>query len=424
MHRRQFIALSAAASTAITLPAFAQLNIDVTGIGVNQIPVMVVDFRGEQLLDTSIASIIRADLKRSGMFQVLSLDVTMDEQTSINNSEWRSMGTDALVTGSVQKLDDGRFEVRFRLWDVATDKELVTHGYIVAPADIRLAAHYIADMIFEKLIGQPGPFASQIAFVSKQGAQHVLYVADSDGERARALLTSNQPIISPTWSPDGSKLAYVSFELKKPVIYEHILATGQRNVLANYKGSNSAPAWSPTGGKMLATLSLSGLSQIYAIDGRGGSPDRLTRTAGIDTQAKFSSDGQYIYFVSDRGGNPQIYRMPASGGNAERVTFNSSYSVDPALSPDGKWLAYTGRENGRFNIQLLNLQTGAVSRLTDTSYDSNPSFAPNSLLIMYATKLNGKDVLMTTTLDGQVRTRLSPGSNIEMSEPVWGPRFK
>ncbi|MGL4666769.1 MAG: Tol-Pal system beta propeller repeat protein TolB, partial [Saezia sp.] len=342
-----------------------------------------------------------------------------DEKTPIVNSEWRDLGADALLSGSIKKLDNGKFEVYFRLWDVATNKELINEGYTVSAGDLRLAAHHISDVVFEKMTGFPGAFASQIAFVSNQGGKHTLYVADSDGERAKAIYTSTQSIISPAWSADGSKLAYVSFEQNKPVIYVQTLATGQRSAVANYKGSNSAPAWAPNGG-MLASLTLSGLSQIYALDAGGGAPKRLTRTTGIDTQPRFSSDGQFIYFVSDRGGNPQIYRMPASGGDAGRVTFNSNYSVDPAVSADGKWLAYVGQDQGRFGLQLQNLATSQVQRLTDTSADATPSFAPNSLLIMYSTQIGGKNTLMTTTLDGQVRMPLAISN---AKEVVWGPRI-
>ena len=423
MYRRQFIAWSAASMSALTVSAsaFAQLNVDVTGVGLTQIPIMIVPLRGEQLLDVNISSVVQADLKRSGMFHPMSVDVTMDESTDVNYSEWKQLGADALAVGSVNQRTDGQYEIRIRLWDIATNRELGSQVFIAAAADLRLAAHRIADFIFEKLTGYKGAFASRIAYVTQNGANHNLVIADSDGERPRIALNSSQPIISPSWSPDGTQLAYVSFEMQKPVIYVHSLSTGQRRIIANYRGSNSAPAWSPNGQQIAATLTLSGLSQIYLLSSAtSGSPRRLTNTSGIDTQPKFSADGQYIYFVSDRGGNPQIYRMPASGGAAQRVTFNSNYSVDPALSPDGKWLAYIANDGGRFHLQLQNLETGQTQSLTDTSMDSTPSFAPNSMMIMYATRVGGRDTLITTTLDGQVKTRLS-NANANIKEPVWGP---
>lgn len=420
MFRRQFLGWSAfGAASALTVPmrSWAQLDVVVTGFERTQIPMLIVDFRGEQITDTPFGSIIRDDLKRSGMFYMMNVDLTMDEKTPIVNSEWRSLGTDALVSGSVKKLNNGKYEVYFRLWDVATNQELLNEGFTVNPEDLRLAAHHISDLVLGKMTGFSGVFASQIAYVASEGGKHTLYIADSDGARAKPIYTSSQPIISPAWSSDGKQLAYVSFEQGKPIIYTHSLQTGKRSVVANYKGSNSAPAWSPNGG-MAAALTLSGLSQVYALGAQGGAPQRLTHTAGIDTQPRYSSDGQFIYFVSDRGGNPQIYRMPASGGSAQRETFNSDYSVDPALSADGKWLAYIGRNQGKFGLQLQDLRTGRSQSLTDTTADATPSFAPNSMLIMYSTQQGGKNMLMTTTLDGEVRMPLAVSG---AKEVAWGP---
>lgn len=422
MRRREFIAYSAlgAVSTCLMTPALAQLKVLVTGIGATQIPVTILTLAGEQQSGVPIAEIVRSDLRRCGMFSIISVDTAMNEKSSVNYAEWKNLGTDALLAGSILSLANGKYEVKVNLWDIATARQAATRTYTVEKSNLRLVAHSIADLILEQFTGFKGAFASRIAYVTQSGSRHALMIADSDGEQAQSAFRSNEPIISPAWAPNGKEIAYVSFDQKKPVIYVQDIFSGQRRVVANYKGSNSAPAWPPMGGSMAAALTLSGLSQIYLIDGHGNTPKRLTNTYGIDTQPVFSPDGKRIYFVSDRGGNPQIYQMPASGGSAERVTFNASYCVDPALSPDGKWLAFIARDEGKFRLQVMNLQSGDVQALTDTAVDSKPSFAPNSMMIMYATRINGQDALMTTTLDGRVKTQLT-SAGASMKEPVWGP---
>ena len=238
---------------------------------------------------------------------------------------------------------------------------------------------------------------------------------------APTALTSPEPIISPAWSPNGAQLAYVSFESRKPVVYAHDVATGKRRLLANVRGSNSAPAWSPDGASLAVTLSLAGGSQLYVIDTAGSSaPRRLAQSASIDTEPAYSPDGRSIYFVSDRGGSPQIYRMASSGGNAERVTFTGSYNISPAISPDGRWLAYISRINGAFKLHVLELASGNINAITETGADEKPSFAPNSKLIVYATQTQGRETLMTTTVDGKIKARLA-GQGGDIREPDWGP---
>lgn len=419
MRRREFILYSAvAAGSCVATPAMAQLRVDVIGVGVNQIPIMIPPLRGEDQSGVSISEIVRFDLKRSGMFSVMTVGTTLDEKSPINYSEWQALGAEALLAGSITPAGNGQYKVQVVLWDIVGNRQKVQESYTASKAGLRMVGHRIADLILEELTGQKGAFASRIAFITKAGSRHELLIAESDGENVQSAFKSNEPIISPTWSPDGNQIAYVSFEQKKPIIYVQEVYTGKRRVVANYKGSNSAPAWAPSG-SMLAVLTLSGLSQIYAIDGHGGSPKRLTNTYGIDTQPVYSPDGKSIFFVSDRGGNPQIYRMPAGGGSAERVSYGAGYSVDPAVSPDGRWLAYIARDGGQFRLQVMNLQTGEAQYLTDTSADSKPSFAPNSMMILYATRAGGKETLMSTTLDGQVKTQLSSTSG-GVREPVWG----
>lgn len=410
-----------AAGVIPTMPALAQFRIEVSGVGLTQVPVGIAAFRGDAQSPQKIGGIVQADLERSGMFRGIDTSgFAADESTRPDLTSWRQKGADALVTGSVTQLADGRFDVRMRLWDIVRGQDLGGQNYPVAASELRLAAHRIADFIYEKLTGEKGIFSTRIAYVTKAAQRYNLWVADSDGEGAQSALTSPEPVISPAWSPLGGQLAYVSFESRKPVIYAHEVATGRRRLLANFRGSNSAPAWSPDGKQLVATLSRDGGSQIYAIGLNGGEPRRLTQSSSIDTEPVYSPDGRFIYFVSDRGGAPQIYRMSPSGGSADRVTFTGGYNISPAISPDGRWLAYISRVGGAFKLHVMELASGTVTPITDTSADESPSFAPNSRLIVYATVSQGREALMTTTLDGKIKAKLS-GASGDIREPDWGP---
>lgn len=402
-------------------PVMAQFRVEVTGVGMTQMPIVVAPFKGEAGSPQKIAAIVQADLERSGQFKGLdAAGAQLDELSRPDWSGWRQRNADALVGGSMTRLADGRYDIRARLWDVVKGQEKGEFRDTVPAADLRQAAHRLADWVYQQLTGTPGAFATRIAYVTKAGGRFTLWVADSDGEGAQAALASPEPIISPSWSPTGAQLAYVSFESRKPVIYVHEIATGRRRVIANFKGSNSAPAWSPDGRAMIATLSREGGSQLYRVDMGSGEARRLTTSAGIDTEPAFSADGTALYFVSDRGGSPQIYRMPAQGGPAERVTFNGSYNISPSPSPDGRWLAYVSRVGGQFKLHVMDLGSGQSSAITDTSADERPNFAPNSRLIVYATVAQGREALMTTTVDGRVKARLA-GQGGDIREPDWGP---
>lgn len=419
MFKRNFICLLAGL---VCLPALAQFRVEVSGVGLTQLPIAIAPFRGEEGVPQKVGAIVQADLERSGQFrQVDGVIPGLDETVRPDVSLWRQKGADSLVLGSVTRLADGRFDVRFRLWDVVRGQDLGGQSHAVVAADLRLAAHRIADFIYEKLTGDKGVFSTRIAYVTKTAQRFNLWVADADGENAQSALSSPEPIISPAWSPAGTHLAYVSFESRKPVVYVHDIATGKRRLVANFRGSNSAPAWAPDGRTLAVTLSRDGGSQLYSIDANGGEPRRLTQSSSIDTEPVYSADGKHLYFVSDRGGSPQIYRMPANGGAPERVTFNGTYNISPSLSQDGRWMAYISRVSGAFKLHVMELATGQSSAaLTDTTADESPSFAPNGRLIVYATRQQGREALMTTTLDGKLKTRLA-GQGGDIREPDWGP---
>lgn len=407
----------------MTVPAWAQFRVEVSGVGMTQLPVIIAPFKGEATAPQKTASIVQADLERSGQFKALNPgSAALDEMSRPDWSAFRAQSAEALVAGSVTRLADGRYDVRARLWDVVKGQEKADFRDTVLAADLRLSSHRVADWVYQQLTGTPGVFATRITYVTNSSGRYTLWIADSDGENAKSALSSPEPIISPSWSPSGTQLAYVSFESRKPVVYVHELASGQRRVVANFKGSNSAPAWAPDGRSLVATLSRDGGSQLYRVDLHGGEPRRLTQ-GNINTEPVFSADGSALYFVSDRGGSPQIYRMPAQGGPAERVTFAGSYNISPAISPDGRWLAYVSRQGGGFALQLMDLNSAQVTALTDTTADERPSFAPNSRMLMYATLLRGQEALMTTSLDGRIRARLA-GQGGDIREPHWGPMRK
>jgi TolB protein len=415
--RRRFIA---GLGAALSWPAAAQFRVEIAGVGATQVPVAVVAFRDEAKSGTSVSAIVRADLERSGAFRMVPGDAAFDENATVDLPTWRAGGADALVAGSLSRLADGRYDLRYKLWDTVRGTQLLGQSKVALAADLRLAAHRVADEIQEALTGQRGVFATRIAYVVRSGKRFALHVADADGEGGHVALASLEPIISPAWSPDGKHLAYVSFETQKAVVWVQDTASGARSMVANFRGSNSAPAWSPDGQRLAVTLSREGPAQLYTLPVAGGTPQRLTSSASIDTEPVFTPDGRQVYFVSDRGGGPQIYRVPAAGGAVERVTYSGSYNISPALSPDGRQLAYITRQDAGYRLMLQDLDSGTSRPLSDTQHDESPSFAPNGRLIMYATRVRGADVLMTTTLDGKIKTRLL-SSGADMREPAWGP---
>jgi TolB protein len=419
LFRRHLIA--AAGGMALLPAAQAELRVEISGVGATQYPIAVADFAGDAV-GREIAEIIRADLSSTGLFRLIDASgANLSDSSLIGFAAWKTRGANALTVGGVQRLPDGRLDVRFRLLDTVQQVQLDGLAYTSAAAQLRRTAHQIADRIYEKLTGDKGVFATRIAYVLKQGPLFELQIADADGMNAQTALRSREPIISPAWSPDGGRLAYVSFELKKPVIYVHTLATGQRVPVANFKGNNSAPAWSPDGRQLAVVLSREGLSQLFIMNADGSGLRRLVRSSGIDTEPVFSRDGQTIYFTSDRGGNPQIYQVPVDGGDAQRVTFRGDYHVSPDLAPDGRSLVTVTRRGGRFQLALTDLASGNEILLTDGGRDESPSFAPNGKVILYATQERGRGVLAAVSTDARVRRILSAANSGDVREPVWGP---
>lgn len=400
--------------------ANAQLAIEITGAGANRLPVAIADFAGAAPAHT-VSSVIRADLERSGLFRLIDAGATpMNETTPVDFAALAGRGADALASGSAGVRSDGRIETRLRLVDIPKQADLGGQVFVSSTTQLRRVAHRSADYIYERLLGERGVFSTHIAYVVKSPGRFELQIADADGMNAQTALTSREPIISPTWSPDGTRLAYVSFEAKKPIVYVHVLATSRRHVAANFKGSNSAPAWSPDGKQLAVVLSKEGGSQLFLVNADGSGLRRLASSSAIDTEPQFSPDGQYIYFTSDRGGSPQIYRIPSTGGAVQRVTFSGNYNVSARLSPDGRSMAYITRNSGRFQVALMDLASNQTQVLTDTQKDESPSFAPNGRMILYATEVNGRGVLAAVSTDGRVKQKLSvPAADVR--EPAWGP---
>jgi TolB protein len=403
----------------------AQVRVEIAGVSGTQIPVAVAAYADESVAPEQVSAIIRADLERSGVFKVIDARQAISDTASIDLGAFKASGADALVVGSVSRLADGRLQVRYKLLDTVKQTQLSQLSDAVGARNTRLEAHRIADDIYEKLTGVRGIFSTRISYVkvNRGNGNHSyeLVVADADGENEQVAAFGREAIISPAWSPDGTKVAYVSFEKQKPIIYVQNLVTGQRAIIANEKGSNSAPSWSPDGTKLALALSKTGNTQVFIVNADGSGMHRLTTSNGIDTEPQFSADGQSVYFVSDRSGGPQIYKMSVNGGQASRVTFNGSYNISPRVSPDGKTLAWISQRDGVFSLYAMDLASGQEQRLADGA--TEPSFSPNGKYIMYANKGGGRASLAVVSVDGRVKQRLSTQAG-NIKEPSWGPFMK
>ena len=401
--------------------AGAVLNIEIIGAGEHQIPIAIVPFGGDDKLAQAINEVVTGDLQRSGLFRLVDpTGKSPHEPAEVSYPDWQVRGAEALAIGTVAAQPNGRIEARFRLLDVVKQTELTGQAVSASENQIRAIGHRIADMIYEKLTGDRGVFSTRIAYVNRQGKNFRLIVADSDGHNEQIVLAQNEPIMSPSWSPDGSHLAYVSFETGHAVVYVQSLYTNQRMVLADFRGSNSAPAWSPDGRQLAIVLTRDGSSQVYLVRPDGSGMRRITFSGAIDTEPNFSPDGQSLLFTSDRGGSAQIYRMPVDGDLAQRMTFGDGTNFSPRHSPDGKGFVFAHLNNGRFYVAMQDFQTGQMSLLTEGGWEKKPSFAPNGKLILFASEARGRGILATVSSDGRVKQHMFTQSG-DAREPVWGP---
>ena len=408
----------------------AQLVVEITE-GIKRRPVAVVPFAWEgntPEMPTDVAEVIASDLERSGRFRTIPEADMLQKPTSgaeMDFDDWAILDVEAVVVGRVRQTAENAFMVQFQLFDVYGRKQLVGYRMPASRGTMRRAAHRLADMIYEELTGIAGVFDTRVTYVTaeerRDGKLYSLIVADADGYNENKIMESPDPIMSPAWSPDSRRIAYVSFEDNRSSIFVQTLRTGNRVRVSNRPGVNGAPAFSPDGRKLVVTLSdADGNLDIYTLDIATREARRITTHRAIDTEGSWSPDGRYIYFTSDRSGGPQIYRVSANGGSAERVTFEGSYNARPRVSPDGKKLAMVHLQNGNYRIAVMDLDRRDVLVLSAGRQDESPSFAPNSDTLIYATRTGSNGVLESVTADGLIRQRLKSGDG-DVREPVWSP---
>ncbi len=409
----------------------APLMIEITESEMGALPIAVVPFGwqgGGQRPGEDVASIVDADLKRSGRFKTMpSKDMIAFPHTGagVDFRDWKVLGMESLVVGQVKPNGVGGYIVRFQLFDVFKGEQLAGYSIPTTARDLRATAHHISDLIYEKLTGQRGAFATRVAYITAiaqpTGRRKIaLQVADADGYHPQTIVTSTEPLMSPAWSPDGLKLAYVSFEKGRPSIFIQEVYTGKRQRVASFKGINGAPAWSPDGRKLALTLSKDGNPDIFILDLARRTLRPLTRHYAIDTEPAWSPDGRHIIWTSDRGGRPQIYRMPSGGGKAERITFEGKYNARASYSPDGKLITMVTQVGSDFRIGVLDLASFQLQVLSDGTLDESPSFAPNGSMVIYAIKVKGQAELAAVSVDGRVRQRLALQVG-DVREPAWAP---
>lgn len=411
--------------------ASAALELELTQGIDTALPIAIVPFAGENT-DPGAAELtqtIISDLQNSGQFRVIN-DATADRYsetaTAVNYVAWRKKHIDNLVLGKIEKINDNSIRVMFQLLETVGNKNiLLNKEFTIRPRDYRRLAHHISDLIYKELTGEKGIFSTRVAYISVQRetgqpTKYRLYVADADGHNPRALLISSQPIMSPSWSPDGKQIAYVSFEKRKAEVYTVDVHSGKRRLITSFSGINGAPAWSPDGNELAVVLSKSGSPNIYLINMQTHRMRQLTHDYAINTEPSFSPDGKSIIFTSNRGGSPQIYKIDLASTQVSRVTFDGNYNARASYTPDGKSIVMLHSEGGRFNIAIQDLASGRVDVLTRAGQSESPTIAPNGKMILYATNYGGNGVLSVVSVDNKVRLRL-PSTDSDVQEPAWSP---
>jgi TolB protein len=406
-------------------------NILVTSGSDRATPIAVVPFgwQGGSVLPEDMAEIIGNDLRNSGYYSPIPKQNMISQPTQASEvvfRDWKALSAQYVMVGSIVPAG-GRLQVSYALFNVATEQPVLTGSVSGSTDQLRDMSHYIADQSFEKLTGIKGAFSTRILYVtaerfSENNTRYTLQRSDYDGARAVTLLQSREPILSPRYAPDSKRIAYVSFEQRRPRIFIQHIDTGRREQLTNFDGLNGAPAFSPDGNRLALVLSKDGNPEIYVMDLNSRALTRVTNSPGIDTEPFWGKDGNTIYFTSDRGGKPQIYKQSVGGGNAERVTFIGNYNANPKLSADEKTLVMIHRQDGftNFKVAAQDMARGSVKVLTDSSLDESPTVAPNGTMVIYATRQQGRGVLMLVSLNGRVRLPL-PTAQGEVREPSWSP---
>ena len=427
--------LAALLALLVPLAAAAQqqgLELDIVGGNAAALPIAVVPmpYQGSGAAPaTDVSAIITADLNRSGQFRGLPASGIIERPTrgsEVNYPTWRALNQDYLVVGRVEDAGAGSYRVEYELFDVARQQRLLGFALTARSSAMRDVAHQISDAVYEKVLGVRGAFFTRIAYVTATGlgrdARYALMVADSDGFNPQTVVRSSEPLLSPSWSPDGNRLAYVSFEGGNSTIFIQNIGTGSREQVARFRGISGAPAFSPDGRRLALTLSRSGNPEIYVMDLASRALTQVTNHFGIDTEPTWSADGGSLYFTSDRGGKPQIYRAAASGGSASRVTFQGSYNASASVSFDGKKIATAQGAGNTYRIAVMDTSLGAPrwSTLSPGSLDESPSFAPNGSMILYAAREGSRGVLYAVSADARVRQRLVLADG-DVREPAWGP---